>query len=160
MDGKKCFYFQLKRRPPRMGKLLEVLSGLRPYEICCPDVSAAIEYCRERIVGMSVEDYEEWFMVNFPTVTRPKTAPAAVSSERQKKAQNANRFSRSWNNRKWNRDNWIKNVTFYIWPVVVITFTSSAVCDAYQGTFLRDFPEILKCLLQNLKAMQPRYYMM
>ena len=42
-------------------KLLKVLSGLRDWEICAPDVSAAVEFCRQNIVEMSVDEYEEWF---------------------------------------------------------------------------------------------------
>lgn len=49
-------------------KFLDVLSKLRDWEICSPDISAAIEFCRDRIVDMCVEDYEAWFENNFPTV--------------------------------------------------------------------------------------------
>ena len=39
-------------------KFLEVLGGLRDWEVCSPDISAAIEFCRERIVDMNIEEYE------------------------------------------------------------------------------------------------------
>jgi len=52
-------------------KLLRVLAGLRPWEICSPDVSAAIEFCRQRVVEMSVEEYEQWFSETFPSIIRP-----------------------------------------------------------------------------------------
>jgi hypothetical protein len=42
-------------------KFLQVLEGLREWEICSPDISAAVEFCRERIVDLGVETYEEWF---------------------------------------------------------------------------------------------------
>ena len=49
-------------------KFLMVLTSLRDWEICAPDVSAAIEFCREKIVEMSVEEYEDWFRQQFPKV--------------------------------------------------------------------------------------------
>ena len=39
-------------------------------------MAAAIEFCRARIVDMSVEEFEEWFTQAFPKVLRPNTAPA------------------------------------------------------------------------------------
>lgn len=63
-------------------KLQRVLSGLRPWEICSPDVSAAIEFCRERIVEMPVDEYEKWFSETFPTITRP---PVVESSDHDKR---------------------------------------------------------------------------
>ncbi|BFZ21106.1 hypothetical protein BsWGS_24145 [Bradybaena similaris] len=55
---------------------LKVLEGLHLWEICHPDISAAAEFCRAKIVEMSIEEYEEWFSQAFPKVLRPKTAPA------------------------------------------------------------------------------------
>ena len=66
-------------------KFLKVLEGLREWEICSPDISAAIEFCRERIMDLSVDEYEEWFRSVFPRVTRPQTAPPALRGEREKK---------------------------------------------------------------------------
>ncbi|KAL5013469.1 hypothetical protein ScPMuIL_007739 [Solemya velum] len=56
-------------------KFLLVVESLRPWELCSPDVSAAIEFVREKVVSMAVEDYEEWFQHTFPKITRPQTAP-------------------------------------------------------------------------------------
>ena len=66
-------------------KFLRVLEGLRDWEICSPDISAAIEFCRERIVDLSVEEYEEWFRSMFPRIKRPQTAPPALRGDRDKK---------------------------------------------------------------------------
>ncbi|XP_052764388.1 coiled-coil domain-containing protein 60-like isoform X4 [Mya arenaria] len=60
-------------------KFIKVLEGLRSWEICSPDISAAIEFCREHIVKMTIDEYEEWFSQKFPKVTRPQTAPPAAS---------------------------------------------------------------------------------
>lgn len=59
-----------------------MLKGLRDWEICSPDICAAIEFCREKIVEMSVEEYEEWFMETFPAVIRPQTAPPAIKGSK------------------------------------------------------------------------------
>ncbi|CAL1528092.1 unnamed protein product [Lymnaea stagnalis] len=61
-------------------KFLKVLESLRHWEICNPDISAAIEFCRAKIVDMSVDEYELWFSQAFPKVQRPKTAPANISN--------------------------------------------------------------------------------
>ncbi|XP_059154779.1 coiled-coil domain-containing protein 60-like [Physella acuta] len=61
-------------------KFLKVLEGLRHWEICNPDISAAIEFCRARIVDMSVDDYEVWFTQAFPKIPRPKTAPVSLKN--------------------------------------------------------------------------------
>ena len=49
-------------------KFLRVLEGLRDWEVCSPDISAAVEFCREKIVEMPVDEYEEWFQQQFPKV--------------------------------------------------------------------------------------------
>lgn len=67
-------------------KFLKVLEGLREWEICSPDIAAAIEFCRERIVDLSVEEYEEWFSSVFPRINRPQTAPAAIRTEKKEAA--------------------------------------------------------------------------
>ncbi|XP_013378790.1 coiled-coil domain-containing protein 60 isoform X2 [Lingula anatina] len=66
---------------------LKILERLRDWEICNPDVSAAIEFCRERIVEMTVEDFEEWFRQYFPAMKRPQTAPPVLNLERGKKGE-------------------------------------------------------------------------
>uniref|UniRef100_A0A2C9LQV8 Coiled-coil domain-containing protein 60 n=1 Tax=Biomphalaria glabrata TaxID=6526 RepID=A0A2C9LQV8_BIOGL len=58
---------------------LKALQNLRTWEICHPDISAAIEFCREKIVDMTVKEYEDWFSKAFPQIHRPMTAPAVVS---------------------------------------------------------------------------------
>ena len=64
-------------------KFLRVLEGLREWEICSPDVTAAIEFCRERIIEMTVEEYEWWFKERFPKVSRPHTAPPSSKTEKK-----------------------------------------------------------------------------
>ena len=57
----KCIFPQVESSKQSAYKFLKVLSGLRDWEICGPDVSASIEFCRDKIVEMTVEEYEEWF---------------------------------------------------------------------------------------------------
>ncbi|XP_053383277.1 coiled-coil domain-containing protein 60-like isoform X8 [Mercenaria mercenaria] len=64
-------------------KFIKVLEGLREWEICSPDITAAVEFCRERIVEMTIEEYESWFTQRFPKVTRPQTAPPAPKTEKK-----------------------------------------------------------------------------
>ena len=49
-------------------KLCSVLETLRDWEICSADISAAIEFCREKIVEWSIDEFEEWFQQRFPKV--------------------------------------------------------------------------------------------
>ncbi|XP_022104510.1 coiled-coil domain-containing protein 60-like [Acanthaster planci] len=56
-------------------KFLNVLTGLKPWELCLPDVSAAIEFVRERVVLMSVEDFEAWYQHEIPGISRSQSAP-------------------------------------------------------------------------------------
>ncbi|XP_033726539.1 coiled-coil domain-containing protein 60-like isoform X2 [Pecten maximus] len=58
-----------------MLKFIKVLGTLREWEICSPDISAAVEFAREKIIDMSIEDFEAWFQTQFPKVVRPQTAP-------------------------------------------------------------------------------------
>ncbi|MFT7808419.1 coiled-coil domain-containing protein 60 [Arapaima gigas] len=46
------------RAPPQV--FLRVLDALPPWELCCPDLCAAIEIVRERVVQMTKEDYDIW----------------------------------------------------------------------------------------------------
>jgi len=62
-------------------KFQQVLSGLRVWELCSPDVSAAIEFCRQRIIEMPVEEYEAWFHEHFPQVMRPAVVMATDENE-------------------------------------------------------------------------------
>ncbi|KAI8506120.1 protein of unknown function (DUF4698) [Branchiostoma belcheri] len=54
-------------------QFLKVLSTLRPWELCAPDISSAIEFVREKIIEMPTEDYEEWLDTRLQT--RAKSAP-------------------------------------------------------------------------------------
>ncbi|XP_071955117.1 coiled-coil domain-containing protein 60-like [Antedon mediterranea] len=56
-------------------KFLSVLSGLRHWEMCSPDISAAIEFIRENVVNMSIEDFENWFQSEMPNILRSQSAP-------------------------------------------------------------------------------------
>lgn len=77
--------FGLGQIGSKYGKFLKVLSGLQPWQICSPDISAAIEFFRAKIIDMTVEEYERWFQQQFPFVYRPETAP--VKSQNGKKRQ-------------------------------------------------------------------------
>lgn len=61
-------------------KFRKVLETMRDWEICCPDVCAAVEFCRDKIVDMEVCEYEAWFLTQFPKVVRPQTAPPVMKS--------------------------------------------------------------------------------
>ena len=60
---------------PSALNFLKVLGTLREWEICSPDVTAAVEFGREKVVNMPVDTYEAWFQSQFPRVIRPQTAP-------------------------------------------------------------------------------------
>ncbi|XP_035825869.1 uncharacterized protein LOC118477742 [Aplysia californica] len=75
-----CVHIQVENSSKQsVYKFLKVLEGLRRWELCSPDVSAAVEFCRARVVEMAVEEYEEWIAQAFPAVVRPKTAPAGLA---------------------------------------------------------------------------------
>ncbi|NXO03258.1 CCD60 protein, partial [Rhinopomastus cyanomelas] len=40
---------------------LKVLADLQMWELCCPQIAAAVEFVRENIVQMPEEDFNEWF---------------------------------------------------------------------------------------------------
>lgn len=67
-------------------KFLKALATLREWEICSPDVSAAVEFCREKIAEQSVEDFEKWFKEHFPNVERPPATPLATQVDRATRA--------------------------------------------------------------------------
>jgi Domain of unknown function (DUF4698) len=47
-----------------------VLTGLRPHEICHPDIMAGIEFVRIHVLRMSNEEFDKFFFKQFPTVTK------------------------------------------------------------------------------------------
>uniref|UniRef100_A0A670KKH3 Coiled-coil domain containing 60 n=1 Tax=Podarcis muralis TaxID=64176 RepID=A0A670KKH3_PODMU len=61
----------LRIRPPTF---LKVLGELRIWEICSPDICAAVEFLREYIVEMPMDDYKQWLQSR---VTIPKRAHSA-----------------------------------------------------------------------------------
>lgn len=81
-----CLFFhqQIEGAGQQLSKrtFFKVLERLREWEICSPDICAAIEFCREKIVEMTVEDFEEWFSQQFPKIQRPQTAPVGKKKSR------------------------------------------------------------------------------
>ncbi|XP_054029253.1 coiled-coil domain-containing protein 60 [Dryobates pubescens] len=45
---------------------LKVLADLQVWELCCPEVAAAVEFVRESIVQMPEEDFNKWFQARVP----------------------------------------------------------------------------------------------
>ncbi|XP_071110840.1 coiled-coil domain-containing protein 60-like isoform X3 [Haliotis cracherodii] len=74
-------------------KFLKVLETLRDWELCSPDISAAIEFCREKVVEMTVEEYEEWFQQQFPKIQRPQTAPPMLKGKKKEEVPATPEFS-------------------------------------------------------------------
>ncbi|XP_064024291.1 coiled-coil domain-containing protein 60 isoform X2 [Pogoniulus pusillus] len=53
----------LKIRPDTF---LKVLADLQVWELCCPEIAAAVEFVRESVVQMPEEDFNEWFQARVP----------------------------------------------------------------------------------------------
>uniref|UniRef100_A0A670ZVU0 Coiled-coil domain containing 60 n=1 Tax=Pseudonaja textilis TaxID=8673 RepID=A0A670ZVU0_PSETE len=62
----------LRIRPPTF---LKVLGELRIWEICSPDICAAVEFLREYIVDMPEDDYKQWLQARVPFPKRVHSAP-------------------------------------------------------------------------------------
>ncbi|XP_058014634.1 coiled-coil domain-containing protein 60 isoform X2 [Ahaetulla prasina] len=62
----------LRIRPPTF---LKVLGELRIWEICSPDICAAVEFLREYIVDMPEDDYRQWLQARVPFPKRVHSAP-------------------------------------------------------------------------------------
>ncbi|XP_078384035.1 uncharacterized protein LOC144666472 [Oculina patagonica] len=73
-------YGSLEGRKISSSQFLKVLSTLRVWEICAPDINAAIEFVREKIVEMSELEFEDWMNAKFPQPQRPVSAPPPRSS--------------------------------------------------------------------------------
>uniref|UniRef100_A0A8C8VQU0 Coiled-coil domain containing 60 n=1 Tax=Pelusios castaneus TaxID=367368 RepID=A0A8C8VQU0_9SAUR len=54
---------------------LKVLSELRVWELCSPDICAAVEFVRENIVQMPEEDYKVWLQTRVRMSKRAHSAP-------------------------------------------------------------------------------------
>ncbi|XP_063820379.1 coiled-coil domain-containing protein 60 isoform X3 [Pseudophryne corroboree] len=61
----------------RPNAFLRVLGGLRSWELCSPDISVAIEFVRDHIVQMPLEDYITWLQAQLaPSLSqRVQSAP-------------------------------------------------------------------------------------
>ncbi|XP_056393192.1 coiled-coil domain-containing protein 60 isoform X2 [Hyla sarda] len=61
----------------RPNSFLKVLHGLRTWELCSPDISVAIEFVREHLVQMSLEDYVTWLQARLASSpsSRAQSAP-------------------------------------------------------------------------------------
>lgn len=73
-------YGSLEGRKISGSQFLKVLSTLRVWEICAPDINPAIEFVREKIVEMSELEFEDWLNAKFPQPQRPVSAPPPRSS--------------------------------------------------------------------------------
>lgn len=74
-------YGSLEGRKISSSQFLKVLSTLRVWEICAPDINAAIEFVREKIVEMSELEFEDWMNAKFPQPQRPVSAPPPRSND-------------------------------------------------------------------------------
>ncbi|CAL8334092.1 unnamed protein product [Arctogadus glacialis] len=66
--------------------LVKVLEGLKPWQLCLPDLCVAIEIVRENVVQMPREEYDAWLCsrVNLPSVPaflhrQQMTSPSPLS---------------------------------------------------------------------------------
>ena len=57
---------ELNAKKQNEEKFKKLLNTLRIWELLSPDVMSAVEFCRERILEISVEDFEEWFKTRHP----------------------------------------------------------------------------------------------
>eukprot|EP00795_Rhopilema_esculentum_P008756 gene8756-14782_t len=54
-------YGSMEGRKVSSVQFIKALSILRPWELCHPDISAAIEFVRDKIVAMDKTEFETWF---------------------------------------------------------------------------------------------------
>jgi len=73
-------YGSLEGRKISSSQFLKVLSTMRVWEICAPDINAAIEFVREKVVEMSELEFEAWLNAKFPQPSRPASAPLPKTS--------------------------------------------------------------------------------
>ncbi|XP_038647309.1 coiled-coil domain-containing protein 60-like isoform X1 [Scyliorhinus canicula] len=59
----------------RPHQFLKVLNGLRNWELCSPDICAAIEFMRDKVVLMPAEDYDSWLQLKLELPKRIQSAP-------------------------------------------------------------------------------------
>uniref|UniRef100_K7GI83 Coiled-coil domain containing 60 n=1 Tax=Pelodiscus sinensis TaxID=13735 RepID=K7GI83_PELSI len=59
----------------RPSTFLKVLNELRVWELCSPDICAAVEFVRENIVQMPEEDYKAWLQTRVIIRKRAHSAP-------------------------------------------------------------------------------------
>ncbi|XP_069475276.1 coiled-coil domain-containing protein 60 isoform X2 [Ambystoma mexicanum] len=60
----------------RPNAFLKVLNGMRPFELCSPDICVAIEFVRETFVQMSPEEYAAWLQTRVTSnCQRAQSAP-------------------------------------------------------------------------------------
>ncbi|XP_067911686.1 coiled-coil domain-containing protein 60-like isoform X2 [Heterodontus francisci] len=59
----------------RPHQFFKVLNGLRNWELCSPDISAAIEFMRDKVVQMPAEDYDSWLQLKLDLPKRIQSAP-------------------------------------------------------------------------------------
>ncbi|CAB4014817.1 Hypothetical predicted protein, partial [Paramuricea clavata] len=68
-------YGSLEGRKVSVPHFLKIMATLRPWEICYPEIAAAIEFVRENIVGFSTVEYDDWFSSWNPIKQRSSSAP-------------------------------------------------------------------------------------
>lgn len=63
-----------------------MLKSLRIWELISPDVMSAVEFCREKILEIQVEEFEKWFKLTHPDFfvprqNQPASAPPILTNE-------------------------------------------------------------------------------
>lgn len=59
----------------RPQQFLKTLHGLRNWELCSPDISADIEFMRDKVIQMPAEDYDNWLQLKLNLPKRAQSAP-------------------------------------------------------------------------------------
>lgn len=94
------YHFQVEAGKQSNFKFIKILAGLREWEICSPDVSAAVEFCREKIVEMDVDEYEKWFGDTFPSISRLQPQNLTTKSTKKEEPVPGRHRSGNWNRTK------------------------------------------------------------
>jgi len=78
-----CQFGKLTSKKMDETAFFKILETLRIWELLSPDVMSAVEFCRERIVEVKIDEFDIWFQSKHPQayVARPESTKGSKTSK-------------------------------------------------------------------------------
>lgn len=65
-------------------EFFKILNTLKVWELLSPEVMGAVEFCRDKILGIKLDNFDSWFQSKHPQVFVARLDEKSASTKRSK----------------------------------------------------------------------------